>query len=45
VLAGGKVIADSRVALTPREGDYPHVHYVPRKDIDITLLASADNAT
>jgi uncharacterized protein (DUF427 family) len=45
VLAGGKVIADSRNALTLRESDYPPVQYIPRGDVDMTLLARTDNAT
>jgi uncharacterized protein (DUF427 family) len=45
VLAGGKVVADSRNALTLRESDYAPVQYIPRGDIDMTLLARTDNAT
>jgi len=45
VLAGGKVIADSGNALTLRESDYSPVYYVPRSDVDMTLLARTDNAT
>jgi uncharacterized protein (DUF427 family) len=45
VLAGGKVIADTRNALTLRESDYPPVLYIPRGDVDMTLLARTDNAT
>jgi uncharacterized protein (DUF427 family) len=45
VLAGGKVVADTRNALTLRESDYPPVHYIPRSDVDMTLLARTDNAT
>jgi uncharacterized protein (DUF427 family) len=45
VLAGGKVIADSRNALTLRESDYPPVHYIPRRDVDMGLLVRTDNAT
>jgi uncharacterized protein (DUF427 family) len=45
VLAGGKVIADSRNALILRESDYPPVSYIPRGDVDMTALARTDNAT
>ena len=45
VLAGGKVIADTRNALTMRESDYAPVHYIPRSDVDMQLLARTDNAT
>ena len=39
VTLGGQVIADTREALTLREASYPAVQYVPRKDVDMTLLA------
>jgi uncharacterized protein (DUF427 family) len=42
---GGKVIADTRNALTMRESDHPPVHYIPRSDVDMTLLARTDNAS
>ncbi|WP_322028649.1 DUF427 domain-containing protein [Paraburkholderia sp. J76] len=45
VKAGGKVIADTRAALTLREARYPAVIYVPRKDVDMTLLERTDHAT
>jgi uncharacterized protein (DUF427 family) len=45
VLAGGRVIADSRNALALRESDYPVVHYIPRRDVNMTLLARTDNAS
>jgi len=45
VTVAGKVIADSRNALTLRESDYPAVQYIPRSDVDMTLLARTDNAT
>jgi uncharacterized protein (DUF427 family) len=45
VVAGGKVIADSRNALTLRESDYAPVQYIPRGDVDMTVLARTDNAT
>jgi uncharacterized protein (DUF427 family) len=45
VLAGGKVVADSRNALTLRESDYAPVQYIPRSDVDMALLARTDNAT
>jgi uncharacterized protein (DUF427 family) len=35
---GGTVLADSGDALTLREADYPAVQYIPRKDVDMTLL-------
>jgi uncharacterized protein (DUF427 family) len=45
VTLGGKVIADTRDALTLREASYPAVQYIPRKDVDMALLARTDHAT
>lgn len=45
VTVGGKVIADTRQALTLREAAYPAVLYVPRKDVDMTLLERTAHAT
>jgi uncharacterized protein (DUF427 family) len=41
----GRVVADTQDALTLREASYPPVQYIPRKDVDITLLHRADHAT
>jgi len=45
VSVAGRVIADTREALTLREAAYPAVQYVPRKDVDMSLLARTDHAT
>jgi uncharacterized protein (DUF427 family) len=45
VTVGGRVIADTRAALTLREATYPAVHYVPRKDVDMSLLEQTSHAT
>jgi uncharacterized protein (DUF427 family) len=45
VLAGNLVIADTTQALTLKEAKYPAVHYVPRKDADLTLLTRTDRVT
>lgn len=45
VTVAGRVVADTREALTLREANYPPVHYVPRKDVDMTLLEPTDHAT
>ena len=45
VTVGGRVIADTRNALTLREASYPAVQYVPRGDVDMTLLQRTDHAT
>ncbi|MEA3115950.1 MAG: hypothetical protein QOG58_5749 [Caballeronia sp.] len=42
---GGRVIADTREALTLRESSYPAVQYIPRKDVDMSLLQRTDHAT
>ena len=41
----GSVLADSRDALILREAGYPAVQYIPRKDVDMTLLARSDCST
>ena len=45
VSVAGRVIADSRSALTLREADYPAVQYIPREDVDFTQLEQTDHAT
>jgi uncharacterized protein (DUF427 family) len=45
VSVGGRVIADTREALTLYEAHYPAVQYIPRKDVDMTLLARTDRST
>ena len=45
VSLAGRVIADSRAALTLREASYPAVHYIPRKDIDMSLLERTEHST
>ena len=45
VKVAGQVIADTREALTLREASYPAVQYVPRKDVDMTLLERTDHVT
>jgi uncharacterized protein (DUF427 family) len=45
VSVAGKVIADSRDAMTLREATYPAVFYIPRKDVDMTQLERTDHAT
>lgn len=43
-LAGTK-IADSQDALTLQESNYPAVQYIPRKDVDMSLLERTDHET
>ena len=45
VTAGGRVIADSRAALTLQEAAYPPVLYIPRADVDLAALERTDHAT
>jgi uncharacterized protein (DUF427 family) len=45
VSVGGRVVADTRDALTLREASYPPVQYIPRKDVDMSLLARTERAT
>jgi uncharacterized protein (DUF427 family) len=41
----GVVIADTTQALTLKEAKYPAVQYVPRKDVNMALLARTDRVT
>jgi uncharacterized protein (DUF427 family) len=45
VSIGERVLADSRDALILREAGYPAVQYIPRKDVDMTLLERSAHAT
>ena len=45
VSVAGRVIADSRNALTLREADYAPVQYIPAKDVDFSQLERTDHAT
>lgn len=38
VRVGGRVVADSRQTLSLHESTYPAVLYIPRSDVDMTLL-------
>src|SRR5438309_3184545 len=42
VSIAGRVVADTREALTLREAAYPAVQYMPRKDVDTELLDRTD---
>lgn len=41
----GWVIADTHDALTLCEASYPPVQYIPRKDVDMSLLARTEHST
>jgi len=45
VSVAGRIVADTREALTLREAAYPAVQYIPRKDVDMALLKRTDRAT
>ncbi len=45
VSVGGRLIADTRSALTLREASYPPVQYIPRQDVDMSLLERTEHAT
>ena len=45
VTVGGKLIADTREALMLREGSYPAVQYIPRKDVNMSLLERTRHST
>ncbi|WP_037155018.1 DUF427 domain-containing protein [Rhizobium freirei] len=45
VSVAGKVIADTHEALALKEASYPVVIYVPRKDIDMSLLERSSHET
>jgi uncharacterized protein (DUF427 family) len=45
VTVAGRVVADTRDALTLREASYPPVRYIPRKDVDVALIERTAHAT
>jgi len=45
VTVGGKVIADTRGALTLREAAYPAIQYIPRRDVDMAALTRSEHTT
>jgi uncharacterized protein (DUF427 family) len=45
VWVDGRVIADTRDALTLREAHFGTVHYIPRKDVKMSLLERTAHAT
>ncbi len=45
VTVAGKVVADSRRALSLQEANYPAAQYVPMEDVDQSLLESSDTST
>jgi uncharacterized protein (DUF427 family) len=45
ISAAGKVIADTRAALTLREAAYAPIQYIPREDVDMAALQRTDHST
>src|SRR5260370_41784669 len=45
VRLAGTLVADTRRALTLREASLPPVHYIPREDVDLTLLSRTEHGT
>jgi uncharacterized protein (DUF427 family) len=45
VTVAGRVIADTRAAVTLSEASYPPVQYIPRQDVDMSQLERTDHAT
>jgi uncharacterized protein (DUF427 family) len=45
VTVAGRIVADSRKAVTLREASYPAVQYIPRADVEMGLLEATDHAT
>ena len=45
VTVAGRVVADTARALTLREATYPPVDYIPREDVDMSMLVRTDHAT
>ena len=45
VTVSGEIIADTRDALALKEGSYPVVYYIPRKDVKMDRLARTSHST
>jgi uncharacterized protein (DUF427 family) len=45
VKVGGKIIADTREALTLREAAYLPVQYIPRRDVDMAALTRSEHTS
>jgi uncharacterized protein (DUF427 family) len=45
VTLAGKVIADSRQALTLQEANYPPVQYIPREDVDMSAIERSNHGS
>ena len=45
VKVAGRTIADTKGALALKEASYPVVQYIPRKDVDMSLLERTHHST
>lgn len=45
VTVAGRIVADTTEALTLQEASYPAVQYIPRKDVDMSLLERSKHVT
>jgi uncharacterized protein (DUF427 family) len=45
VSVAGRRVADTRAALTLREASYPPVQYIPREDVEMSLLERTAHAS
>ena len=45
VTVAGKTVADTHKALRLKEASYPAVAYIPRDDVDLSLLERSDHTT
>lgn len=45
VKVAGRTIADTKNALALKEASYPVVQYIPRKDVDMSLLERTERTT
>lgn len=45
VKVAGRVVAETTHALTLREASYPPVHYIPRSDVDMSMLTRSDHTS
>src|ERR1700731_197034 len=42
VTVAGRIVADTRKALTHREASYPPIQYIPRKDFNVRRASAAN---
>lgn len=45
VKVAGRVVADTRSALVLKEANYPAAQYIPREDVDMSLLERTEHAS